>query len=303
MNEETKPEHISLPRFWWSIVMLTVEHYGRMHSSLLAAAIAYYALVCLAPLSVLGVLALQQVAGSIQQAQEQLRQILGAVFPAPEQILALLGRGLSQPPAVFGGLLGLATLAWAGLRLFEAIERGLTVVWAAQPRRHIVVRKLIAVASLAAVGLLGGAFLLTMSLTAWLRQVVKESDMGSQLIANVAWRPDYTVALAVFILSFLALFVGYKLLPEGRVANRSALLAALSAALLAQVAGRLFNFVVARIVGQSMVYGALTWVVAFCLWAYFGATILLVSAHLGWAYETQRAAVVTGTTPDRHGSC
>ncbi len=274
--------------FWVRVIAQAGRHYGRLHSSLLAASISYYALMCLAPLAILSVVALQAWVGS-DEAYERLQQLLGAVFPAPGQILGLLGQGIRQPHAVFGGVVGLVALGWAALRLFEAIERGLSVIWADRPQRGIVIRKLMAMVTLVGVGVLGGAFMLTMSLTAWLRRIMQQTDTGSELLARIHWHPHYTVLLAVFVLSLLALFTAYKFLPEGRASNRAALLAAVSTAVLAQVAGRLFNFTVAGIVQLSIIYGALTWVVIFCLWAYFGASILLFGAHLGRAYDIQSA--------------
>ena len=153
----------------------------------------------------------------------------------------------------------------------------------------IVIRKLVATATLVTVGILGGAFLLTMTVTAWLQRTLEQFNTGSELLAHILWHPHYITGAAIFVISLLALFMAYKLLPEGRVSNRAAALAALSAAVLVQVAGRLFNFTIVGVVYLSMVYGTLTWVIIFLLWAYFGAVILLFGAHLGWAYDTQHA--------------
>ncbi len=281
--------------FWKRVIVRAGRHYGQLHSGMLAAAIAYYALVCLAPLALLTVVALQAWSGSAEAANDYLQQLIGAIFPEPGEILKLLGQGLRQPGAraILGGVVGLVALAWATLRLFEAVERGLTVIWAQRPRRHIAVRKLIAMATLVGVGVVGASFILTMTLSAWLRRMVEQTDAGSEFLARLPWPSGYTGTVTAFILSVLALFVAYKLLPEGWVSNRAAALAALSAAVLVQVAGRLFNFTIVGVVYLSMVYGTLTWVIIFLLWAYFGAVILLFGAHLGWAYDVQRAAYQT----------
>jgi len=276
-------------RFWWQLLLTAIRNYDRQHSALLAASIAYYALVCLAPLAILAVIMLQTWLGSAEQANAYLMQLINAVLPAgADKILSLLGSGLHQPRAIFGGIIGVVALAWASLRLFEAIQWGLTIIWVQQPRRNIVIRKLIAMGTLLGVGVLSAMFLFMMSLSAWLRRVLEQTDAGSELLARAPWHPHYTVALAIFALSLLALFLAYKLLPEGRVSNRGALMAAVSAAVLGQLAGRIFNFIVAGIVHLSIIYGTLTWVIVFLLWSYFGASIILFSAHLGWAYDMQR---------------
>lgn len=288
--------------FWQRVVVLAVHHYIKLHSSLLAAAIAYYALVCLAPLAILTVIALQAWLGSIEEAYDYFQQLIGAVFPAPTEILTLLGEGLHTPNAVLGGVAGLVALTWAALRLFETIERGLSIVWAERPQRGIVIRKLVATATLVSVGILGGAFLLTMTVTAWLQRTLEQFNTGSELLTHILWHPHYVTGAAIFAISLLALFMAYKLLPEGRVSNRGALLATISTAVLAQVAGRVFNFAVAGIVKLSIIYGTLTWAIAFCLWAYWGATLLLFGAHLGWAYDTERADLRTQKADSRRGS-
>ncbi len=286
--------------FWGRVIGRAGRHYNQLHSGMLAAAIAYYALVCLAPLALLSVVALQAWSGSAEVANEYLQQLVGAIFPEPGEILKLLGQGLHQPGAraILGGAVGLIALAWATLRLFEAVERGLTVIWAQQPRRHIAIRKLIAMATLVGVGVIGATFILTMTLSAWLRRMVEQTDAGSEFLARLPWPSGHTGTVTAFILSVLALFVAYKLLPEGWVSNRAAALAALSTAVLVQVAGRLFNFTIVGVVYLSMVYGTLTWVIIFLLWAYFGAAILLFGAHLGWAYDTQHAKNSVSTEAD-----
>jgi len=245
--------------FWGRVIGRAGRHFNELHSGMLAAAIAYYALVCLAPLALLSVVALQAWSGSAQLANQYLEELAGAIFPEPGEILKLLGQGLSQPGArgILGGAVGLTALAWAALRLFEAVERGLTVIWAQRPRRHIAIRKLIAMATLVGVGVIGATFILTMTLSAWLRRMVEQTATGSEFLAHLPW-------------------------PSGHTGS-------VSAAVLVQVAGRLFNFTIVGVVYLSMVYGTLTWVIIFLLWAYFGAVILLFGAHLGWAYDVQRA--------------
>jgi YihY family inner membrane protein len=87
--------------------------------------------------------------------------------------------------------------------------------------------------------------------------------------------------LASLVSSILVMLIAYKFLPKPRPAFRYALVGAVIAGILFEIARRVFTIYVEKIARYDIVYGALGSIIAFLFFVYIAAMILLYGAELG----------------------
>jgi membrane protein len=269
---------------WYRVARATYLGFGAGGSSVLAAAIAFYWLVCLGPLGMLMAGVLERIFGPGGEAYRHLRVAVRELGgPATDQIMQQVSALLANPQSHVVNAVSLVLLAWSGLRLFEMIERILTTVWPGRRQRGYLLRKLMALAMMVvAGGMLAGFVLLTAILAVVRAALLRLPHVDPGAVASLR----FPMALgAQFLLSGLAFTLVYKFVPVQKVSWRVATRGGLCAALLWQAASPLFLYTLARSQQESLLYGGLAWVIIFCLWALIGAWVLLVGAHFAAAYE------------------
>ena len=99
--------------------------------------------------------------GNSAEVQQHITEALSALGPAAvEAVTPHVLEIVDNPASRTVGALSALALIWAGLRLFEAVERTLTGIWPGKVLRSYWHRKLVALAMLVLAGLLLGSFVL-----------------------------------------------------------------------------------------------------------------------------------------------
>jgi membrane protein len=83
-------------------------------------------------------------------------------------------------------------------------------------------------------------------------------------------------------------FALYKYLPIRKVRTRTALLAAVFAGLLFEVAKQVFRLVVLSLNPQSIYTGTIAALVIIVVWVYYAALVFLIGGEVGQVYELRR---------------
>lgn len=277
---------------WYRTVKIALLRFYESGANFMAAAIAFYCLICLAPMGLLLASLLQRALESAvvsPDAYESLADYVKLVAGgAADQVMRLI-EYLAEHPEQLGAsgtwtarLVGLGALVWGGQRLFDMIQLGLALVWPGKPVRHYFLRKLVSLLMLAIAGILFLALVALLSLrgaaVGWLRHL---PQVGLTLSV-----PYTFITLAVGAgISAAAYFVLYKFMPARRISTRVALVGTIFSTIVWQSLSPIFtSFIVhAGRYGQS--FGGLGWIIIFGLWAFMGATVLLLGAQLAAAYE------------------
>ena len=274
----------ALAGLWYRVLRLTYLGFGFGGSYVLAAAIAFYSLVCLGPLGILMAGVLQGIYGPGSDAYTRLE---GAIHnlggPASDAIMQQVSGLLANSQSHLTSAVSVALLVWSGLRLFETIERSLTGVWPGRRLRGYFTRKLMALAMMLVSGVLMAGFVLVNAFLAVARSALlhlPRVDPGALAALRFP-----TLLLLQFLLAILAFTLVYKFIPVQRVPWRVATRGGLCAAVLWGAASQAFLWSLGRSQQQSLIYGGLAGVVIFCLWALLGAWILLFGAHFAGAYD------------------
>lgn len=250
-------------------------------SAMLAGAIALYAIVCLTPLGILVVVALQYlVGGQNSAAYGELTALLDQVAPA--QAARIMADILEAPNLVVTGALSIVGLLWGATRLFEALVRALNAVWPDARARGFFLRNLIGFLTLIAAGIGLTGYMVALSVIAGLRK----------WLTSVGVRTDYDllrhalpVPLAAVLFAFACFFLIYKFIPARQVANRAAAVGAAVATIGWQIGQIVFAWIMSFSTGSASVYGSLTGVVVFALWMNLLASLTLIGAHVAAEIE------------------
>ncbi|MGK2965136.1 MAG: YihY/virulence factor BrkB family protein [Tepidiformaceae bacterium] len=252
----------------------------------MAAAISYYVLFSLFPLLIFAV----GVTGFVLQDSDVQRELVelvqenlpvdeGGEDDISESVSGITGAGSGAV-----GLLGLLGMAWSGSNMFGVIRRSLNQAWDIDRARPIVRQKLLDFMMML---LLGSLFLTSIVATAFLRNaraLVEDAALpgGAGAPLGVGW--DLLAVLVPITVSAGAFFLLFWLLPATHVPPRQALVGALVAAPLFEVAKVGFTVYLEHFGNYSAVYGGLGAAVIFLFWVFISANILLLSAEVASEY-------------------
>jgi membrane protein len=248
----------------------------RPETGIIAAAIAYYALFSLFPLTLLSVAIASFSFGPAMDQQLVVRQ-MEFIAPALGQ---LLGNNIDEIIQARGPITGVAVLGliWAASAVFYTLSLTLNEMWGIKQRRPGWKRR--GLALLFVLAFVGPALFL--------------ASFAGSLLANLRpWLPDSLIALAggvglalAIVLDIASFMLLYTLLPHGAAGWREILPGAIAAGLLWELAKKAFLLFVATYISVSnLIYGSVAAIMAFLLWAFLSGLIFLFGAFVSVAYH------------------
>jgi membrane protein len=244
-------------------------------SAIKAAAIAYFALFSLFPITLLSISIASFTLGSLVD-QQFIIEKLEFIAPALGQLLGqnldeiILARGPITSVALFG-------LIWTASTIFYTLTHTMNGIWTIKRSRPVWKRR-------------GMAILFIMT---FVGPVLFLASFVTSIIANLrTYLPDsiipiggsisFVVALLLDIAFFMVLYI---LLPHGAPTWSEILPGAIGAGLLWEFAKKAFLFFVSTYISVSnLVYGSVASIFAFLVWAYLSGLIFLFGAFLSVSY-------------------
>jgi membrane protein len=270
---------MALLRGAWSVVKETANDWLEDEASRLAASLAFYTLLSLAPLVIIAVavagLALGDDAARGQIADE-LSRVVGP--HAAEGIQSVVASARRPSSGVLGTLIGAITLLVGASGVFGELHLSLNRIWEVQAKSGRGVLGEVKDRFLSFTMVLGVAFLLLVSLV--LSTVL--SALGRS-VASALPGGELVWQLVTFGFSF-ALVTGlfaliYKYVPDVRILWRDVWAGATMTALLFTAGKSLLGIYLGKAsVGSS--YGAAGSLVVLVVWVYYSAQILFLGAEL-----------------------
>ena len=261
----------------WNYVRRIGQAYGEDSGGLMAAAIAFYALLSLVPLLSLAAAALGLVLGSSREALPRMQESLRETLPGSggliyETLLAAKrGSGLA-------GVIGIGGLLLAASAIFTNLELALNNMWRVKKMRAWWRQRLVALGTtFATLSLMLASVGITAALTWVQNQRIPGMDATAGDIPFV-WRAlGNVVPLLITIFAFA---IVYKIVPNCEISWRDALSGALFAGTAWEIAKYTFAFYAANYANYNKVYGSLGVVVSLMFWAYYSASILFLGGEI-----------------------
>ncbi len=271
------------PVFFWTWMKETFLHsFYRDNCALMAAAISFYAILSVIPLFLL----FASVSGFIlhrsDQAFQAVTDVLLKAFPDSTAAVFGLLSGLIRRKAVFG-LIGLLGLTWAASRIFSAVENAMNVVWKVKKGRAYWHSKFLSLL------LVPISVLIMLSSLAFTALYTLAKDTRVPLIglklSSAGFESKLFAVILPLALGFVLFFLVYKIIPGRKVNTRAALIGALCASGLWEIAKLLFDIYIKNYAHLHQIYGSFGTLVVMFFWVYYSSFIVLIGAEIGSNYE------------------
>jgi membrane protein len=260
---------------WLGVLVNAAREALKPDSTITAAAIAYFALLSLFPLTLLSVAIASFTLGPLIDRQ-LIVQKLEFIAPALGQ---LFGKNIEEiirarGPITFVAIVG---LIWSGSTIFYTLSQTLSGIWSNKRRRPVWKRRGLAI--LFVLVLVGPSLFLASLASSMITTF--NSLLPSQVI-SIAGGFSYIVAIILDIALFMMLYIA---LPHGTSTWREILPGAMGAGLLWELAKKAFLIFVSTYVSISnLVYGSMAGMIAFMVWAYLSGLIFLFGVYLSFSY-------------------
>jgi membrane protein len=268
----------------WTILKSTYEQWSNDKASQLAAALAFYTALSIAPLLVLIIAIVGFFLGEEAaqgQLVSQLRSLMGR--EAAEFTETAIANADKPTTGGIASLLSLAVLLWGSTNVFTQLQDSLNSIWnvALKPGRGImnVIRE-----RLLSFGMvLGIGFLLLVSLV-FSTVLSFVASSFNNLLPGFDWLwqlLNYLISFGVMALLFALIF---KVLPDVQLAWKDVWIGALITAILFSIGQLALSLYLGN---QGSAYGVAGSLVVFLLWVYYSAQILFFGAEFTQVYATQ----------------
>ena len=252
-----------------------------------ASSIAYYALLSLFPFILLVLTVMSRVAVGKAGNEQAVVDLVERALPRDFEFLSTQVVQLQKAPIPLT-IAGAIITVWASMGVFGAITSAVDAAWGTERPYSYFKHKLIAFLMMVAAAVVFAAALLLMGTV----HVVHTSWFKS-IEAWFPWLPNLTAIAGreAFMPAFiLAIGLIYYFAPNTKVRLRDVWFGAILAAILWRLALALFSWYLARF-AQFGVHGSVGTVVAFLVWVFVSAAILLYGVEVTAAYARARKAI------------
>lgn len=246
---------------------------------LLAAGIAYNALLCVIPLMLVG-LSLAGLLISQEQVEHAVIAFIRDFFPeasfraeAGEIILSEV-RKFYTYGSTAGGI-GLLILLWSASVLLSALRSSLNHIFGIIPRRSYIVNKIRDMG-------LTLVFLLLVCIASFIPSAISVfASFGSRLSSHIPieWLTGITAEIAGIISLFIFFSFIYRVLPNKRLPRFITYGGSAIAVILWEIARYIFGWYISTIASFGTVYGAFAVLTIIAVWIYYTGFIILGTAE------------------------
>lgn len=263
----------------------------------LAASLAYYTLLSIAPLIILAV-AITGLAFGEEAARRHISGELAGVVGAGAAgaIESIAANARAPGSGVISIVIGVVVLLFGASGVFGELQSALNTVWSVAPKPGRGIWGVVKDRFFSFTLVLGVAFLLLVSLVVsaaltWVGQVFESSLPGGAILWQVL---NFCISFAVVTALFALMF---KKLPDVEIRWRDVWVgSAVTAGLF--TLGKFALGLYLGGAGVSSAYGAAGSIVALVIWVYYSAQVLLIGAEFTEAYARRYGSSIR---PDKHG--
>ena len=234
-------------------------------------AIAFNFLLCLFPLLLVLVAAVQQI-GDSRRVGPALVSVINELIPFEHQTLATSLRTLGRAAKTLE-VVSVLVVVWGSSGIFMPVEMALNRVWGGQPRHFVLSRILAFLMTILGSTLVFGSVALTSLARSYNHEWPTLASYGAKAIA--------------FLLTCFVFFLIYRVIPDPPVGTGVAGRAALWAGTGWEAAKYLFVINLTR-ANLPVVYGPLAFAVSLVLWAYVSSLVLVFGALMSPRLEPSR---------------
>jgi membrane protein len=275
----------------WQVTTRALEGWWNDNCLRLAASLAFYTALSLAPLVLLVVGLAGMVIERQQVARQLATQLEGLMGPAGRELVNTILTTTTPQDSMLATLIGLVTLLIGATAVFGELQATLNLIWEVRPAPTagiwagiwaLLKQRLFSLALVFAL-----AFLLLISLIISAALAGAAAVLHSPEQTLVSRLLDLAVSLLVLTLVFALLF---KYVPDAQILWRDVWLGGFVSAVLFTIGKTAIGYYI----GQASVgsaYGAAGSLVVLLVWVYYSALIFFFGAEFTQAWATRQRAV------------
>ena len=258
----------------------------------LAASLAYYTLLSIAPLIILAVAVAGLPFGEAAARQHISGQLAGVVGVGAAGAIEAIAKNARAPGSgVIGIVVGIVVLLFGASGVFGELQSALNTVWEVAPKPGRGIWGIVKDRFFSFTMVVGVAFLLLVSLIVsaaltWVGEVFASSLPGGAVVWQVL---NFCISMAVVTALFALMF---KTLPDVHIKWRDVWIgSAVTAALF--TLGKFGLGIYLGSAGVSSAYGAAGSIVALVIWVYYSSQVLLIGAEFTQVYAKRYGSRIT----------
>jgi membrane protein len=269
----------------WGLLKITYSQWRRDQASLMAAALAYYTVFSLAPLSIIVIAIAGSVFGEQAAKGELVAQIQDVIGREGAQLIQTAIENATQLDPSQGPiptLINIGVLLFGASVVFNQLQKSLNKIWEVEVKPGNGIKQFLHKRLLSFSMVLVIAFLLLVSLVISTILVI----LGNYLRGLVPgftylWQvTNFFVSFGIVTLLFAMIF---KILPDAKIAWRDVWMGAAITAVLFNIGKSLLGFYLGHTTFASA-YGAAGSLVIILTWVFYSAQILFLGAEFTQVY-------------------
>ena len=269
---------------WLGVFERSYKGYLEHRGTAMAAAIAYYTLFSLFPLTLL-LISLGSFVLDSEQAQQAAVALVGAYLPTSVTLVQYNIERVLQLRGTIG-IIGVLGFLWSASGVFGGLSQAINRAWDVERPRHPWAERALALGMVLLIALL---FFLSLFSTAAFELVAR---LSAYIPGEPSIHPGLLMSLATRVLPYIftVLFFSflYRVLPYTRVTWKEVLPGSLLASFAWEVAKYGFTLYLTRFASYNLVYGSVAAIIVMLLWSYMSGAIILLGAEFTAQYARKR---------------
>ncbi len=260
-----------------NIIIETTQRCLKMEISEAAAALAYYTLFSLFPLTLFLISISSPVLNNEQVNAQILLYTNDFLPPLPQKLLV---EDLSNLLALRNqmSLVSIISLLWSASTVFTILAQNINQAWDA-PARNFLRQRLLAFAMIGSLTILLIASLLFTTILSLLSKL--EIPLGGEILKDAALQVLLLPTLTSWLFLFISFLLLYRWVPNTNVRWSDAAWGALVATIGWELLKGAFTwYLTSGLAKYELIYGSLGTMVVFMLWVYLSNLIMLIGANL-----------------------
>ena len=261
------------------------------HVWIMSASIAFNIIICIIPItliltSILGIYLQRE--GAEVYLNDALNKAVGLTPEFKVKIMNLILGAIDELSnnSTLTAIIGSIGILWTASGLFSTIRDVLNRIYKTRSDTFYLWAKL---RDIGMVFLILVAFLLSFSSTFILSifQAIDKSFFGDAIL-NLGFTSTLLTHFIGLIFTFIMFYLIFKLVPQGFVSQKVALISSITAAILYETLKYIFIFYLVSFANYQRVYGAYAAIVAVIFWLYYSSFTFVIGAEMGQLYKEKK---------------
>ncbi|NOS84680.1 MAG: YihY/virulence factor BrkB family protein [Ignavibacteria bacterium] len=261
------------------------------HVWIMSASIAFNIIICIIPItliltSILGIYLQRE--GAEVYLNDALNKAVGLTPEFKVKIMNLILGAIDElsSNSIMTAIIGSIGILWTASGLFSTLRDVLNRIYKTRSDTFYLWVKL---RDIGMVFLILVVFLLSFSSTFILSifQAIDKSFFGDAIL-NLGFTSTLLTHFIGLIFTFIMFYLIFKLVPQGFVSQKVAIISSITAAILYETLKYLFIFYLVSFANYQRVYGAYAAIVAVIFWLYYSSFTFVIGAEMGQLYKEKK---------------